>query len=530
MRIGGLASGMDIDKLVSDLMKAERIPLDKMEQEMQRLVWKRDDYREMNMLLRDLDNSIFDGIFRQSTYLTKSVTSSNEAAVTATAGSTATNTTTTINVTQLAKAAMYNSETAVTDNNGNAVDGDTNLDQVTFSGGQAFTTGFNLKLSVIKPGESQASDITIAVDPTTDSIKDVMSKINSHTDLGVSAFYDSETNKVVLTMKDTGSGAKLSITNDGTADATTTADFFSALGFSNASAGYELGDTNLSGTIDGTDGAIKTAGLDAQFEYNGFATSRKTNTFEINDVSYTLNGIGSANISVTQDSDTILDSIVQFVDKYNETIDKVNGELSEERYRDFPPLTDKQREDLSDNEIELWEEKAMSGMLRSDPILSGGLNSMRMDLYSPVNSTTVSPDFNQLAEIGIETSSNYKDRGKLIINESKLREAIEADPDAVYELFMSDGTTDAEKGIARRLRDSISETMGKIEAKAGNSLETNEQFTMGRNIEEIEDEIYTFERRLTDIEDRYWRQFTAMEKAINRMNQQSMYLMKQFGG
>ncbi|WP_257350306.1 flagellar hook-associated protein 2 [Pseudalkalibacillus decolorationis] len=516
MRIGGLASGMDIDKIVSDLMKAERIPLDKMEQEKQLLEWKRDDYRDMNKLLTDLDSFIFDGIYRQSTFLSKSVSSSNEDAVSATAG-TAVNTSTRINVTQLATAAMYNSTNAVTDSNGDVVSGDTLLKDVAFNGGQAFTTGFSLKLSFIKPGESQASAITIPVDPSADSIKDVMAKINSHTDLGVSAFYDSATNKVVLTMKDTGDGASVSITDDGSGD-TSTADFFSALGFSNVSAGSEL--------------SGKTAGLNAEFEYNGFATSRTSNTFEINDVSYTLKEVtnGDVSLSVTQNTDSIFDSIVKFVDKYNQTIEKINGELTEDRYRDFPPLTDKQREDLSENEIELWEEKAMSGMLRRDSILTSGLYSMRVNLYTPVSGATVSADFDQLSEIGIQTLNDYTERGKLVINENKLREAIDKDPNAIYELFMSEGTAQSDQGIARRLRDSISETMEKIEAKAGNSLLTNEQFTMGRNLEDIEDEISTFERRLLDIEDRYWGQFTTMEKAISRMNQQSAYLMQQFGG
>ena len=65
-RIGGLASGMDIDTLVSDLMKAERLPLDKLTQKKQILEWQRDDYRSMNTLLSDFDKYIlkyfFEGI------------------------------------------------------------------------------------------------------------------------------------------------------------------------------------------------------------------------------------------------------------------------------------------------------------------------------------------------------------------------------------------------------------------------------------------------------------------------------------
>ena len=67
MRISGLASGMDIDKLVSDLMKAERMPLDKLKQKKQILEWQRDDYRSMNTLLQDLDSYIFNNRFARNT-------------------------------------------------------------------------------------------------------------------------------------------------------------------------------------------------------------------------------------------------------------------------------------------------------------------------------------------------------------------------------------------------------------------------------------------------------------------------------
>lgn len=276
----------------------------------------------------------------------------------------------------------------------------------------------------------------------------------------------------------------------------------------------------------------KTAGKDASFTLNGFATTRKTNNFTINDVTYTLKQVTGTdvNISVTQDTDSMVDTVMKFVDKYNETIDKINGELNEERYRDYAPLTAKQKEDLSEREIELWEEKAKSGMLRNDSILNGGLNKMRSNLYSQVTGANVNTNYDQLTEIGIKTSSNYLERGKLIVNESDLRKAIEDDPNAVFELFMSKGSTDSEKGIARRLRDSIDDTMERIEARAGNSLKTNAQFSMGRNLTDLDSRIDDFEKRLIDIEDRYWRQFTAMEKAISKMNQQSMFLMNQFGG
>jgi flagellar hook-associated protein 2 len=119
--------------------------------------------------------------------------------------------------------------------------------------------------------------------------------------------------------------------------------------------------------------------------------------------------------------DAIMETIVKFVDKYNEVIGKIKGELDEKRYRDYQPLTKEQRETMEEKEIELWEERAKSGTLRGDSILSGSLNKMRMDLYAPVSGLQ---GVSQLAQIGIKTSSNYLEGGKLIIDPDKLKQAI----------------------------------------------------------------------------------------------------------
>jgi flagellar hook-associated protein 2 len=210
-------------------------------------------------------------------------------------------------------------------------------------------------------------------------------------------------------------------------------------------------------------------------------------------------------------------------------IEKINGKLTEERFRNFPPLTDEQKEEMTEKQIELWEEKAKSGLLRGDAILTSGLNQMRLDLYSPVAGDALK-GFKQLTDIGISTTANYLDRGKLTIDENKLREKIQENPEAIYKLFMSDGESYNDKGIARRLRDSLKGMMTKIKDKAGTSLSTNDQFTIGKNLKDLDNRINAFQDRLIQIESRYYRQFTAMEQAIQRANQQSAYLMQLFGG
>ncbi|TRY39184.1 flagellar hook-associated protein 2 [Geobacillus sp. LEMMJ02] len=493
LRISGLASGMDIDQIVKDLMKAERMPLDKLQQKKQLLEWQRDDYRAMNTLLQGLDDYLFSNITLQSNMLKKTVSSSNEAAVTATAGSSAANVATTIQVDRVATSAVWLSDEAA------------RVDKASFSVAADTTLTIN-----VTNGDGSTKQATITVKQGT-TLDGLIAQLNNNADLGVSAFYDEKTGRISIMKKETGAQASLVLADQ------TTADFFAQkLGFTGAAAGQDL--------------TGKTAGQDAQVTLNGLTTTRSSNTFTINGVTYTVKGTGTATVSVSTDVDAMVNAIKGFVDKYNEVIAKINAELKEERYRDYPPLTDEQKEAMTEKQVELWEEKARSGMLRGDSILSSALSQMRMNLYTKVEGANIPSGFSQLAQLGISTSSNYLDGGKLIIDETKLREKIKENPEAVYQLFNQDSTNQAEKGIARRLRDTIKATIGKIEQKAGKTIWTNQQFAIGRDLIQINDQIDRFQDRLKQIEDRYYRQFTAMEEAIQRANQQSMYLMNAFGG
>ncbi|RZT21592.1 flagellar hook-associated protein 2 [Fictibacillus sp. BK138] len=508
MRIGGLASGMDIDTLVGDLMRAERIPLDKLSQRKTTLEWQRDDYRSMNKLLDELDRFILDGVALQRTFNQKTVTSTNPNAVSATVSGSASNITSRINVTQLATARNWVSTEVKNEDGLTRASSTATLNTINPT---AFgSTAFDLEIKVQKPGNT-AFELSkkINIDPTKDTLESVAKKL-SEAGLDISAFYDDSTGKFVISNNLTGSGSNLSLETDQTVA------FFEDIGFDSVIAG-STGPQVLGGTDNG---------LNAKFDLNGLTgLERSSNNFTISGVSYSLKAIGEAVISSNTDTDGVVDSIKSFIDKYNETIEAINKKTSETKYRDFPPLTNEQRKDLSEKEAEMWDEKAKSGMLRGDSILTSGLNTMRQNMYAYVD--TGDTNYDQLSEIGITTSRNYLDKGKLEIDEKKLREALAASPDAVMKLFTG---TDSVEGIAKKIRKSIDTTVDKIELKAGNALRTNAQFTLGRELTDVDKRISAFEDRLKQVEDRYWRQFSAMEKAIQRSNQQSMYLMQQFGG
>ena len=105
-------------------------------------------------------------------------------------------------------------------------------------------------------------------------------------------------------------------------------------------------------------------------------TERSTNTFQISGFEVTLKKASNVdvNFSSATDTDKILESVTKFVDEYNKILADLNGQIREKTYRDFQPLTIEQRADLDEKEIELWEEKAKSGTLRNDNIMSSALS------------------------------------------------------------------------------------------------------------------------------------------------------------
>ncbi|MFE3577695.1 flagellar filament capping protein FliD [Lysinibacillus sp. NPDC059133] len=242
-------------------------------------------------------------------------------------------------------------------------------------------------------------------------------------------------------------------------------------------------------------------------------------------------------LTSTTNVDEMMNKIKDFVNTYNGLIKDFKDQTTQTKYRDYTPLTTEQKENMSENEIKLWEEKAKSGLLRSDALIREGLSNMRSLVYE-ANPDLEDSKFNTLFSIGITTSKNYNEGGTLAIDEEKLRKALEEDPDAVERLFNNpdgkkdaviDGKTVDTRGYLRKLRDSMKDFEVSIEKKAGRATMTDNQYTIGKNLLDTEKRISTWQDKLKNIEARYWKQFTAMEQAINKANQQSGMFMQGAG-
>ncbi len=513
-RVSGLASGLDVDQIVSDLMKVQRMRLDKVIQDRQIWQWKQEDYRSINASLLSLRN-VVSNLRLQGSFLAKRAVSSDEGIVTAAAGTGAAPAVYQVKVNSLATTATSISSDPI-------IKDDSSFDPMQSLASQqdklaADVTGFNWQVITFKINGKD-----FKFDGTTASLHSIIEAVNADKDAGVTMFYDATTKRIAVTADRTG-------------------DYN----------GLDEPEIKVEGEFLTTILKLSSAdGTDASFEINGLAITSHTNSYTVNGVTFNFRDADPAKtvtVSVAHDVDAVVNTVKSFVDKYNEVLEAINKKLYEERYPDYRPLTEEQIEEgkLTDRQIDAWQDKARSGLLKGDPLLSGIVADMRSVLSGIVEGVTgqvtvssggriYTTTADRLSVIGITTGA-WNEKGKLYLDESRLREALQSNPDAVMELFTrtrdADGreiTDDRQKGLAVRLYDAINGAISRLTGQAGTAESMYDNSYISRRIRDINKNIAVMEERLQKLEDRYYRQFTALEQAIAAMNVQSMWLTQQF--
>ncbi|NLJ81346.1 MAG: flagellar filament capping protein FliD [Firmicutes bacterium] len=480
MRIPGLASGLDTENMIKDLMQAERIPVDRVYQKKIEAEWKRDAYRDVNTKLLRLRNMAFD-LSLEGAYRVRTASSSREDLISASAGGSSQEGTFTIRVSRLATAAYLQTEAGV--------DVQTRLTQFFEDNPQLETASFELQGL-----DGEMEEITVSRE---ESLENILQKINLNKNLGLNAYYDPHTKQVALATKATGQNAVIEAGADNE-------------GFFEQVFGR---------------GSSFTPGTNALLEINGLKTERESNVFELNGTALTLNQASDTvvRIDVAQDIDAVADKIKEFVTLYNELVGELNLSLREEAYRDYPPLTPAQREEMSEKEIELWEERAKSGLLRSDNLVSAALTEMRLAFGAGVEGVE---GLGHLSQLGIKTGAWYE-YGQLHLDEDKLKAALKEDSEQVSALFAKRGESTQEQGIARRLTAVLDQQMERIVSTAGKATMPYDQSYLGRQIRDYESRIGDLEERLVRVEQSYWDKFTAMEQVLSQLYSQSDWLYQQ---
>lgn len=353
------------------------------------------------------------------------------------------------------------------------------------------------------------------------TIQDIINAVNNDTDAGVTISYEKNTDRFVITSKQEGASGYVTVSGN-VADAL----------FGTKDAGYTV--------QEGKDAVIA-----VQYAGSGEVTEivRGTNTVSVDGLNITVNGTfgydendqliadtEAVTFTAKVDTDKVVDTVKSMVDEFNKILEHVNTQVSTKPDRDYSPLTSSQKSELSEDEIKLWEEKAKEGLLFMDTDIRGLADALRFTI--PDNLRTA------LENIGITVSTDYEDNGKLVLDESKLRAAVESDPEAVREALAesvqtNDDGTKTKGGLITNMKNIMDKyasttgaTKGILVERAGS---THSPTSMLKNslltqINEIDDRIETLKDRLSTEQDRYISQFTMLETLVAQMNSQSSYL------
>jgi flagellar hook-associated protein 2 len=510
-------SGIDTDTIVQKIMQAEQVPLNRLKQKQQKDLWLSDAYRQWNTDIFSFNNDTVFNMKMSGSYDTFNVNSSVATAVTGTGTANAVPGTYKLVVNQLATSASF-------------VGTNQNLDATKPLVQQGVTSGTALTLTVnsdpSNPNTVQTATINIK---DTDKIGDLVSSINSAKDssgksLGLTAYYDSNLHQFMVKTNATGLPTKITL---------------SAYNSTDPTAGGKLLSSTLG--ITGSDtGSVSSTGTNADISFTDLNTGTKTNvttlssnTVNLMGVSYTLNtptDLNGTTITVSRNIDAEVKNIQDFVSKYNDMLSKLNTALAEPIYKDYQPLTDDQRSQMSDTQITQWETKAKSGLMNNDSILSGLVSKMRNAMTSFVNNGST---YNSLASIGI-TSHSYTDQGKLYVDPDKLRAALQSDPNGVKKLFMQigDGVGDqtGKQGIVQSLSAYLNDAYTQLVTKAGSpSGSQYDQSFIGKDLTSLQTRISDMTTLLQQKEQRYYNQYDAMQTAVQKFQSQGNMLAQSLG-
>lgn len=285
-----------------------------------------------------------------------------------------------------------------------------------------------------------------------------------------------------------------------------------------------IGDNSGSGT-----GAVRIQGQDAIVELNGATFTSASNNFQINGLTITAKQLTDADeeISITTDTDTqgIYDMIKGFFTEYNTLIKEMDSLYNADSAKGYEPLTDDEKEAMTDKEIEKWEEKIKKALLRRDDTLQSVSDSIKNAFQK---SYEINGKKYSLSSFGIKTGGYFTsgDNEKSIFhidgdskdstssgNTDKLMAAIASDPDTVCEFF-------------NKLADGVyAELSNKMKGTTLSSAYTvyNDK-SMKNEYNEYTKTIKSWEEKIESYEEKYRKQFTAMEKALATLNSNSSSL------
>ena len=495
IRMSGIASGLDTEAMVKELMSAQKMKLTKIDNKKIKNEWKQEKWKELNSKIYSFYTDTLSKMRFQSTYTAKKVVSGNDSKVSATGGNQASNGTHNIQIKQLASSQYITGASLKGDAMHDDVKSDTKMSSLGYVEGNSVTVNFTAT------GESKTVNITADM-----TVSEFAAKLK---ETGINANFDNGQSRFFISSKDSGLDNAFTLS-------TTSAAGLDALG---------LGES-----------ATVVDAANSIYKYNGAEFEDSTNNISVNGLKITLKGVTAdygketaetIGLSVESDTEGIFNTVKEFVKGYNDLIDELNKALNADSARGYEPLTDEEKEAMTDDQVKKWEDKIKDSLLRRDSTLSTLISSMRNALAASVDlgdGTKVS-----LSQFGITTSMVYTENGKLHIagdsddamyasEKDKLMAAFAADPqkaaESVTKIFGNLYSTMSDKMKAS----SISSALTFYNDKELNKLQS-----------QYEKQYSDMEDKLSVIEERYYKQFSQMEKAMSELQSKQQQLAGLFG-
>lgn len=478
-RLTGLASGLDTDQIISDMLTAEQTKIDRVAQQQTLAEWKQEECREIITEAQDFYNKYFDPlssdyILGSNFFSTTTVNSSNSSVITATANASAIAPNYNFEVVNTASGATMKSDVKVSK-------GDTLADL-------GLVTSKSFRVSY---GDGDSSElITISGD---DTIESLISKINKATGSNAKAVYSEMTGTITITSSKLGVNSSLSIENgeldeDGNFVADGTSDALGFLGIS----GQEENGKNAKVIVTDFDGNLVKE------------ISSEKNTFLIDGVTYNVKAAGKSTITSSTDATDATKKMKEFVEEYNSIMARLHKNLTEKKDSEYPPLTDAQKEEMTEEEIAKWESKAKAGVLRGD----SELRSMFDEMKSICDGT--------LSLFGITSSSDYSKQGQISFDESKFQEALLEDGEKLVNTLTA--KLEATKAT---LKKNVGSSSAVLLKKAGmqntTSYTTN---TLTTEIKKYQEKIKELNKKMAAKEEALYLKFSNLESVMNKFNSQ----------
>ena len=567
MRVSGINSGLDTDSIVQELVSAYNTKTEKYQKEQTKLSWKQEIWKGLNTKVYSLYNNV--GKLRfSSAYSTKKTTSSDTTKATVSASSNAVNGTQKLHVLATAQSGYLTGgklslREEVTDADGTtklqdvkgAVKAETKLSELGFTGDEASLN--------INTTDEDGNAVTKTVSLTKDStVQDV---VNALKDNGLNASFDANNGRIFVSSKNTGKAADFSLSSATTklvekkdADGNVIKDSngkpemesVTLSGEEQVASKKLIGLLGLNTDSSNTYGnkAAKIDGRDAVIVLNGVKYTNTTNDFAINGLNISVNGVTddvadpdstdlsslndstAISINTTTDSQGIYDTVKDFFTEYNNIINEITKLYNADSAGSYEPLTDDEKDKMSDTEIEKWETKIKDSLLRRDSSLSSVMNTMMTSMSQPIE---INGKSYSLSSFGIQTlgylnaaeneQNAYhidgdEDDENTSGKQDKLMAAITSDPDTVIE-FMKQLSTNLYKSIDDQMQSNDLRSRYKIY----NDKEMDKQYTnLTKTIKE-------WESKVSDKEDYYYKQFSNMETALAKLQSQTSSISSMLG-